>query len=109
MARAIVWRCCAYESATRLTSKQANTRIADMKQTLSLPSQLGPILRGARKAASLSQADLAARVGLSQKRVSSLELDPSSMTVAQLLTITAVLRVEVMLQPYGTEVPTGEW
>lgn len=80
-----------------------------MKQKLSLPSQLGPILRGARKAASLSQVDLAARVGLSQKRVSSLELDPSSMSVAQLLTITAVLRVEVMLQPYGTEVPTGEW
>lgn len=80
-----------------------------MKQKLSLPSQLGPILRAARKSASLSQVDLAARVGMSQKRVSSLELDPSSMTVAQLLTITAVLRVEVMLQPYGTDVPRSEW
>lgn len=80
-----------------------------MRQKLSLPSQLGPILRGARAAASLSQTDLAKRIGLSQKRVSSLELDPSSMTVEQLLTITAVLRVEVMLQPYGTDVPTGEW
>jgi len=80
-----------------------------MRQKLSLTSQLGPILRGARKAASLSQADLAARVGLSQKRVSSLELDPSSMTVEQLLTITAALRVEVILQLYGTDVPNGEW
>lgn len=80
-----------------------------MKQKLSLPSQLGPILRGARKAASLSQTDLAKRIGLSQKRVSSLELDPSSMTVEQLLTITAVLRVEVILQKYGTDVPKGEW
>lgn len=80
-----------------------------MKQKLSLPSQLGPILRGARKGASLSQAELGARVGLSQKRVSSLELEPSSMTVEQLLTITAVLRVEVILQKYGTDVPKGEW
>lgn len=80
-----------------------------MRQKLSLPSQLGPILQGARKAASLSQADLAARIGLSQKRISSLELGPSSMTVEQLLAITAVLRVEVMLQPYGTDVPRSEW
>ncbi|VTU32074.1 Antitoxin HipB [Variovorax sp. RA8] len=80
-----------------------------MRQKLSLPSQLGPILRGARKAESLSQADLAARVGLSQKRVSSLELNPSAMTIDQLLTITAVLGVEVMLQPYGTDVPKVEW
>lgn len=80
-----------------------------MKQKLSLSSQLGPVLRGARKAASLSQAELGGRVGLSQKRISSLELDPSSMTVEQLLTITAVLGVEVMLQTQGTDVPKGEW
>lgn len=80
-----------------------------MKQKLSLPSQLGPMLRGARQQASLSQAGLGARVGLSQKRISALELDPSSMTVDQLLTITAVLRVEVLLQTYGTDAPVGEW
>lgn len=80
-----------------------------MRQKLSLPSQLGPMLRGARKQASLSQAGLGAKVGLSQKRISSLELDPSSMTVEQLLTIMAVLGVEVILQPHGTDVPKGEW
>ena len=109
MARASVWRCSGYEARTRVAGKRRITRIAGMKQRLSLSSQLGPILRGARKTASLSQADLAKRIGLSQKRVSSLELDPSSMTVEQLLTITAVLGVEVMLQTYGTDVPKGEW
>lgn len=109
MARASLWRCCAYEAATRHTGKQPNTHIVGMRQKVSLPSQLGPILRGARKAASLSQADLAKRIGLSQKRVSSIELDPSSMTVEQLLTITAVLHVEVLLQTFGTDVPKSEW
>jgi DNA-binding XRE family transcriptional regulator len=76
MARASVWRCSGYEARTRVASRRRFSRIAGMKQKLSLSSQLGPILRGARKAASLSQADLAKRTGLSQKRVSSLELDP---------------------------------
>lgn len=80
-----------------------------MKQKLSLPSQLGPMLRSARKLASLSQADLGVRIGLSQKRVSSLELDPSSMTVSQLLAITAELGLEVMLQTQGIDVPRSEW
>ena len=105
MARPSVWSCSAYEAATRLTSKQANTHLAGMSQELSLPSQLGPILRGARKGASLSQAELGARVGLSQKRISSLEL----LTVVQLLTITAELGLEVMLQTQGIDASRSEW
>ena len=66
-------------------------------------------MRSPRNLASLSQADLVARIGLSQKRVSSLELDPSSITVSQLLAITAELGLEVMLQTQGVDVPRSEW
>lgn len=48
-------------------------------------TQLGRMLHSARKARKLSQAQLGARLGLSQKRVSALELDPGSISVDQLL------------------------
>lgn len=80
-----------------------------IRQQLALSSQLTPLLRSARKGARMSQADLGARIGLSQKRISSLEISPGSMTVEQLLTITGVLGVEIMLQTRGTDMPKGEW
>ena len=56
-----------------------------MNQILSVPSQVGLVLRAARQNARLSQKALAARLGLSQNRLSELETDPGSMRVEQLL------------------------
>ena len=70
-----------------------------MKQILSLAKQLGPILQSARKSAGLSQTELAQRLGISQSRVSAMELDPGSINVDQLLALLAALNHEVLVQP----------
>jgi HTH-type transcriptional regulator/antitoxin HipB len=70
-----------------------------MKQILSLSKQLGPILQSARKSAGLSQMELAQRLGISQSRISAMELDPGSINVNQLLALLAALNHEVLVQP----------
>jgi len=55
-----------------------------MKQLLSVPSQVDLVVRAVRKSAKLSQKQLAAKLGLSQNRLSELETDPGSMRVDQL-------------------------
>lgn len=69
-----------------------------MKQVLSIPSQAGPLLQTARKAAGLSQTALAQRLGISQSRVSAMELDPSSISLEQLLALCSVLNLELLVQ-----------
>lgn len=73
-----------------------------MRQVLALPSQLGPLLKAARKEAGLSQLKLAERVGISQSRMSHMELNPGSVSLEQLLQIFAVLQLEVVV---GTRQP----
>src|SRR3954471_4939097 len=73
-----------------------------MRQVLALPSQLGPLLKAARKEAGLSQQKLAERVGISQSRMSHMELNPGSVSLEQLLQIFAVLQLEVVV---GTRQP----
>ena len=58
---------------------------SNVKFPLFTARQLGHMLQSARKSRKLSQAALGARLGLSQKRVSALELDPASISVDQLL------------------------
>jgi HTH-type transcriptional regulator/antitoxin HipB len=70
-----------------------------MKQILSLSRQLGPLLQSARKGAGLSQTALAQRLGISQSRISAMELDPGSISVDQLLALLAALDHEVLVQP----------
>jgi HTH-type transcriptional regulator/antitoxin HipB len=79
-----------------------------MKQILSLSRQLGPLLQSARKSAGLSQTALAQRLGISQSRVSAMELDPGSISVEQLLALLAALNHEVLVQPkQGAAVDSG--
>jgi HTH-type transcriptional regulator/antitoxin HipB len=70
-----------------------------MKQILSLSKQLGPLLQSARKTAGLSQTELARRLGISQSRISAMELDPGSINVEQLLALLAALNYELLVQP----------
>lgn len=70
-----------------------------MNQLISLPSQLGLVLRSERKSAKLSQKQLAAMLGLSQNRVSELETNPGSMRVDQLLAVLSALGLELQVQP----------
>ncbi|MDR1934298.1 MAG: helix-turn-helix domain-containing protein [Candidatus Accumulibacter sp.] len=70
-------------------------------QTLLTASQLGQLLQSARKARKMSQAALASRVGLSQSRVSHLELHAEELSVAQLMAWCAALNLELALGPRG--------
>lgn len=58
-------------------------------------AQLGAMLQAARKAQRLSQSALAARIGLSQSRVSHLELNAQALSVEQLLAWCAALGLEL--------------
>lgn len=76
--------------------------------------QLGLLLRSARQQARLSQQDVAARLRLSQSRVSKLEHDPSSLTATQLLELFTLYRLELLVRekdagtPAAAE-PAPEW
>ncbi len=70
-----------------------------MKQVVAIPEQLGPMLKAARKAAGLTQAALAARLGVSQSRVSDMEADPRSLGLDQFLLLLSLLDLEMLLQP----------
>jgi HTH-type transcriptional regulator/antitoxin HipB len=59
--------------------------------------QLGRVLQSARKARRLTQAEVGARVGLSQKRISAIELDPGRLTADQLLKLCSVLGLELTI------------
>ena len=71
--------------------------------------QLGQLLLSARKEKRLTQAGLAARMGLSQARISQIELNPESITAQQLLTATAILGLELTLGLRQAATQPGDW
>ena len=73
-----------------------------MGYTVQIPSQLSSHLRALRKAKGLSQADLGARLGLSQTRIARIESDPLAISVEQLLRVLSVLGVRVTLDVLPT-------
>lgn len=76
------------------TSSSAPTSAA---QPLLTATQLGQLLRAARKQRGLTQAEVGARLGLSQNRVSHLEGHADELSVKQLLTWCAVVGLELSL------------
>ncbi len=68
-------------------------------QPLLTAAQLGQLLRAARKQRGLTQAEVGARLGLSQNRVSHLEGHADELSVKQVLTWCAVVGLELSLAP----------
>jgi HTH-type transcriptional regulator/antitoxin HipB len=87
----------------RLTGKRS------MRQILSTPPQLGPLLKSGRHAAGLSQAELARRMGISQSRISHMELYPESLSLEQLLALFGLLGMELVVQSKPDAPPAQEW
>ena len=74
--------------------------------------QLGSMLQAARKARGLTQSALAARIGLSQSRVSHLELNAHELSVEQLLAWCAALGLELAVgarDNAAVSTATTEW
>jgi HTH-type transcriptional regulator/antitoxin HipB len=79
-----------------------------MKQVLSTPSQLGEILRSARRAKRLTQSQAATRLGLSQSRLSALEIEPKAISSEQLLALVSLYGLELVLQSKNHAPPSQE-
>ncbi|QTD94183.1 helix-turn-helix domain-containing protein [Burkholderia anthina] len=62
-------------------------------------SQLRPILVGFRKSAGFTQAQLAARLDVTQQSYAQLEANPSAVSIERLFKVLNVLGVRLMLEP----------
>ncbi|MGU7810759.1 helix-turn-helix domain-containing protein [Burkholderia sp. AW49-1] len=62
-------------------------------------SQLRPILVGFRKSAGLTQAQLAARLGVTQQSYAQLEANPTAVSIERLFKVLNVLGVRLTLVP----------
>lgn len=73
-----------------------------MQYPLQTIQQLRPILIGFRKQAGMSQAAVAALLGVSQQSYAKIEANPASTNVARLVTILKLLDVEIVLTPLAS-------
>ena len=80
------------------------------EQVIQAPSQLGVLLRGARRTRGMSQQELALKAGgTSQNRLSQLELQPGRLTVERLLLILSALDLELVVRPRANSIERAEW
>lgn len=84
-----------------------------MLHFIAKPDQMAQLLAASRKQAGLTQAEAAARVGVSQSRVSAWETDAAALTLAQLLALCGIYGLQLQLrdknQPSLEPVPLVEW
>lgn len=82
-----------------------------MDHPIQISSQVGVHLSSSRQAQKLSQEDVGAKIGLSQKRVSALERNPECITVEQLIALTHAVGLEVVirLRKPASEREATEW
>ena len=84
--------------------------MAASEQVIRAPAQLGTLLRGVRQQQGLSQQDLALKAGgMSQARLSQLELQPGRLTVERLLLILAALDIELVVRARQISSEPTEW
>lgn len=76
---------------------------------LATPQQAGHLLVARRKTLGMSQAEVAKRLGISQSRYSELEAKPERITLERLMTLAALLNLEVVLQDKPATLPMSEW
>jgi HTH-type transcriptional regulator/antitoxin HipB len=82
-----------------------------MKQVLTHSAQLGQILATRRRASKLSQRALAAKLAISQNRLSEIEANPGTLTVERLLELAGLLGLELVVQdrPPTQRTAKAEW
>jgi HTH-type transcriptional regulator/antitoxin HipB len=81
-----------------------------MHQIITTPAQVGEILRRRRKARGMPQRELAAKLGVSQGRLSTIEADPTSLTLARLIAAANLLGLEIVVQDKAeAPSPPTEW
>ena len=84
--------------------------MAGQEQIIRVPAQLAQLLISLRRQQGLSQAVLAQKAGgLSQARLSALELNPGRFTLERLLLILAALDLELVVRPRRRNTEPAEW
>lgn len=79
-------------------------------QKISTSQQMGRILTARRKAVGLTQAHVAAQLGISQNRLSEIENLPGHLTLDRLLALAGILGLELTLQARENIAPSeSEW
>ena len=97
-------------SRDRATEDEAPEGMAAREQIIRMPAQLGQLLIGLRRQQGLSQAALAQKAGgISQARLSALELNPGRFTLERLLLILATLDLELVVRPRLHSKELAEW
>ena len=76
---------------------------------ISMSTQTGHLLAARRKALKLSQKVVAARLGISQNRLSVIEADPSRLTLDRLISLAGMLGFELVLQDKDSSPTRSEW
>lgn len=84
-----------------------------MLHFIAKPDQMAQLLAASRRQAGLTQAEAAARVGISQSRLSALETDAAALTLEQLLALCGVYGLQLQLSdktpPAVEPMPLIEW
>ncbi len=81
-----------------------------MQQRISIPTQFGALLTARRKALKLSQQAVAAKLGISQNRLSELEEDPARLTLDRLIALANVLGLDLVVQDKtGADTSAADW
>jgi HTH-type transcriptional regulator/antitoxin HipB len=84
--------------------------VPSMEQLITTPSQVGEIVRRRRKARRKPQREVAAKLGVSQGRLSTLEADPAKLTLDRLLALANLLGLELVLRDRrGPTAAASEW
>ncbi|MCO4087398.1 MAG: helix-turn-helix transcriptional regulator [Limnohabitans sp.] len=69
-----------------------------MQQKLTTAQQVGHLLTASRKSQAMTQSQMAARLGISQARLSELEQSPGRLSVDRLLVLVNALGLELILR-----------
>ena len=84
--------------------------MAAREQIIRVPAQLAQLLISLRRQRGLSQSALAQKAGgISQARLSALELNPGRFTLERLLLILAALDLELVVRPRRRRTEPAEW
>ncbi len=84
--------------------------MAAREQIVRVPAQLAQLLISLRRQQGLSQSALAQKAGgISQARLSALELNPGRFTLERLLLILAALDLELVVRPRQRRTEPAEW
>jgi HTH-type transcriptional regulator/antitoxin HipB len=69
-----------------------------MDYPLLTPKQLAAYLRSLRRAKRLTQSALGSKLGLSQRRIATIELQPEAVSIGQMMRILALLDARLILR-----------